>query len=104
MGNGPKNGSGNGRDRITRLSRRGVLVGAATLAAGVVHRAAYGAEDALLQSLIRQYPRTEFGHGFDATSRTIVLPKASLPTLSQATIEHTERAIARYEEIIAKGG
>src|SRR5205823_3399087 len=48
--------------------------------------------------------RTEFGHGFDATSRTIVMPKASLPTLSPATIEHTERAIVRYEEIMAKGG
>src|SRR5436190_17372627 len=67
-------------------------------------RAAQGAEDALLQSLIRQNQRTEFGHGFDATSRTIVMPKASLPTMSPATIEHTERAIVRYEEIMAKGG
>src|SRR5712671_199081 len=104
MGNGPKNGPssgpGNGYGRAARVSRRGVLVGAATLAAG----AAQAAEDALLQSLIRQYQRSEFGHGFDATSRTIVMPKASLPTLSQATIEHTERAITRYEDIIAKGG
>ena len=104
MGNGPKNGPssgpGNGHGRAARVSRRGVLVGAASLAAG----AAQAAEDALLQSLIRQYQRTEFGHGFDATSRTIAMPKASLPTLSQATIEHTERAISRYEDIIAKGG
>src|SRR5947209_18801399 len=91
---------GNGQGRITRLSRRGILAGAATLAAGV----AQAAQDALLQSLIRQNQRTEFGHGFDATSRTIVMPKASLPTMSPATIEHTERAIVRYEEIMAKGG
>ena len=94
------NGQNSGQDRITRLSRRSVLVGAAALATG----AANAAEDALLQSLIRQNQRTEFGHGFDATSRTIVLPKASLPTLSPATIDHTGQAIGRYEEIVAKGG
>ena len=82
------------------LSRRGFLAGSATLAAG----SAAAAEDALLQSLIRQNQRSEFGHGFDATSRTIVMPKASLPTLSPATIEHTERAITQYEEIVARGG
>src|SRR5438552_13285509 len=91
---------GQGPDLTKSVSRRGVLAGAATL----VGAAAQGAEDALLQSLIRQNQRTEFGHGFNATSRTIVMPKASLPTMSPATIEHTERAIVQYEEIMAKGG
>src|SRR5438105_5550859 len=32
------------------------------------------------------------------------MPKASLPTLSPATVQHTEQAIAQFESIVAKGG
>ena len=32
------------------------------------------------------------------------MPKASLPTLSPATAQHTEQAIAQYEGIVARGG
>ena len=40
----------------------------------------------LLQALIRQTQQSEFGQGFDSASRTILMPKASLPTLSPATV------------------
>jgi murein L,D-transpeptidase YcbB/YkuD len=32
------------------------------------------------------------------------MPKASLPTLSPATVQHTEQAIAQFEGIVTKGG
>jgi murein L,D-transpeptidase YcbB/YkuD len=32
------------------------------------------------------------------------MPKASLPTLSPATVQHTEQAMAQFEGIVAKGG
>ena len=32
------------------------------------------------------------------------MPKASLPTLSPATVQHTEQAIAQFEGIVAQGG
>ena len=38
--------------------------------------AAFG-QDALLQSLIDQTQRGDFGQGFDSASRTIAMPKAS---------------------------
>src|SRR2546426_1151460 len=71
------------RHHAVRLSRRGFAAGSAALAAG----SALAAEDALLQSLIRQHQQTESGQGFDSASRTILMPKASLPTLSAATAQ-----------------
>ncbi len=65
--------------------------------------AAFG-QDALLQALIDQTQKGGFGQGFDSASRTIAMPKASLPTLSPATAEHTTQAIARYEGIVSRGG
>jgi murein L,D-transpeptidase YcbB/YkuD len=62
------------------------------------------AEDALLRALIQQNQRADFGQGFDSASRTILMPKASLPTLSPATARTTEGAIARYEGIAGRGG
>jgi len=83
--------------------RRAVLrvlaSGAALVASG-----AQAAEDAVLRSLIRQHREAEFGQGFDASSRTILMPKASLPTLSVASADATERTIAQYEAIAARGG
>ena len=44
------------------------------------------------------------GQGFNSASRTIRMPKASLPTLSPANIPTTEAAIARYEQVVSAGG
>jgi murein L,D-transpeptidase YcbB/YkuD len=57
-----------------------------------------------LQHLIQQNQKSDIGQGFDATSRTIQMPKATLPTLSPANIPTTEAAIARYEQVVASGG
>jgi murein L,D-transpeptidase YcbB/YkuD len=62
------------------------------------------AQDAALQALIDQNQGSDFGQGFDSGSRTIQMPKASLPTLSPATVQHTEQALAHFEAIVAKGG
>src|SRR6185436_17485849 len=84
------------------ISRRSMLAG---LAAGAAASSALAqqAEDPL-QQLIEQNQRGDLGQGFDSASRTIHMPKASLPTLSPANIPTTEAAIARYEQIVAAGG
>ncbi|MGE0034170.1 MAG: murein L,D-transpeptidase [Xanthobacteraceae bacterium] len=87
------------------MTRRELLGRMAGGAAGcALGHAALAAEDPLLQALIRQGQQSEFGQGFDSTSRTILLPKASLPTLSPATAQATEQAVARYEAIVTRGG
>src|SRR5436190_22961719 len=88
---------------LRTLDRRHLLralAGGASLAGG----AALAAEDPLLQSLIRQNREADFGQGFDSASRTILMPKSSLPTLSAATAQTTEAAIAQYETFVASGG
>jgi len=89
------------------LSRRSVLrglAGAGTgLAGAVAASRAWSQEDPLLQALIRNQ-QGNFEHGFDSASRTIRMPKASLPTLSPQTVATTERAIAQYQGIVAQGG
>ena len=55
------------------------------------------AQDSVLESLIEQNQSGDFGEGFDAASRTVHMPKSSLPTLSPATVQTTERAIPAYE-------
>lgn len=62
------------------------------------------AQDAALQALIDQNQSSDFGQGFDSGSRTIQMPKASLPTLSPATVQHIEQAIVQFDGIVAKGG
>jgi murein L,D-transpeptidase YcbB/YkuD len=87
-------------------SRRTVLRMLARSAAGVGGLMVAGrawAEDALLRSLIQQNQRADFGQGFDSASRTILMPKASLPTLSPATVQTTEQAIARHEALAGRG-
>jgi murein L,D-transpeptidase YcbB/YkuD len=84
------------------LSRRTVLTGLAASAAGT--RGFAQQSDDPLQQLIQQNQRDDMGQGFDSSSRTIKMPKASLPTLSPANIPTTEAAIARYEQIVAAGG
>jgi L,D-transpeptidase YcbB len=93
-------------DHHSVLSRRTLLRGVA--AAGVTAigmRAARAVDDdRLLDALINQNQNADFGQGFDAASRTIKMPKASLPTLSPATAQTTEQAIPQYEAIVARGG
>jgi murein L,D-transpeptidase YcbB/YkuD len=87
------------------VSRRAFVTGAAAAGGALGASAAFGqTQDALLQSLIDQTQRGDFGQGFDSASRTIAMPKASLPTLSPATAEHTGQAIAHYEGIVSRGG
>jgi murein L,D-transpeptidase YcbB/YkuD len=84
-------------------SRRAFLRTAAATGGAVLAGQAL-AQDAALQALIDQNQSNEFGQGFDSGSRTIQMPKASLPTLSPATVEHTGSALAQFEGIVAKGG
>jgi len=87
--------------RIPRRARNGPerrmflsLLGAGLAAAGAWMRRAGAAEDKTLQALIDQNQRCELGQDFDSASRTIQMPKASLPTLSPSTVETTAQAIA----------
>jgi murein L,D-transpeptidase YcbB/YkuD len=91
----------------TGLSRRSFLrTSGAALAGGVVLPRLAGAQEdhRLLQSLINQSQRGDYGQGFDTTLRNVHMPKASLPTLSAATAQSTEQAIAQYEAIVSMGG
>jgi L,D-transpeptidase YcbB len=91
---------------ITRTGRRAFLkrlAGATAFAAAGMSRPAF-AEDAALDALIGDTQRGSFGQNFDDASRTIHMPKASLPTVSAATAQTTEKAIDRYADIAARGG
>ena len=74
------------------------------LAASAVATSALAQADDPLQQLIQQNQRGGLGTGFDSASRTIHMPKASLPTLAPETVQHTELAVARYEQVVANGG
>jgi murein L,D-transpeptidase YcbB/YkuD len=84
-----------------RIDRRSMLTG---LAASAVATSALAQADDPLQQLIQQNQRGGLGAGFDSASRTIHMPKASLPTLAPETVQHTEMAVARYEQVVANGG
>ena len=86
---------------LQRPDRRSVLSG---LAASAVATSVLAQADDPLQQLIQQNQRGGLGEGFDSASRTIRMPKASLPTLAPETVQHTEMAITRYEQIVANGG
>src|SRR5438552_1388920 len=85
------------------LSRRAFLRAAAVAGGSTVASAALG-EDAALLALIEQDLCGDFGLDFDSAARTFLMPKASLPTLSPATVQYTDEAIRRYEGIVARGG
>ena len=85
------------------VSRRAFLRTAAVAGGSALATRAL-AQDAALQALIEQNQQSEFGQGFDSASRTITMPKASLPTLSPLTVENTEQAIQQYDVIVARGG
>ena len=90
-------------DTSGRFSRRAFLQSAAAFGGAAITSEAFG-QDAALQALIDQNQRGEIGQDFDSGSRTIQMPKASLPTLSPATVQHTDQAIREYEAIVARGG
>src|ERR1700754_3602322 len=92
------------RHHSRRAVLRGLAKGAAIAAGSSVAASRALAQDAVLEALINQNAGADFGQGFDSGSRTIQMPKASLPTLSPATGQHTEQAIAQFEGIVAKGG
>jgi murein L,D-transpeptidase YcbB/YkuD len=92
-----------------RVSRRLLLRGlaGAAYAGGLMAgraRAQTRLDDRSLEALMRETDRGEFGQSFDQASRTIHMPKASAPTLSPTTAETTERAVAIYDAIVARGG
>jgi L,D-transpeptidase YcbB len=92
------------RSRALPSTRRRFLQGAAAaLGAGALGSSAL-AQDALLDQLMEQSQSGDAGAGFDSASRTLRMPKSSLPTLSPATVQTTEQAIPLYEQIVAQGG
>ena len=89
------------------VDRRGFLRGAATgalAATGAALSGRAGAQDALLTALIDQTQNGDFGQGFDSASRTIQMPKASLPTLSPATVAEHRAGDRALRGIVARGG
>jgi murein L,D-transpeptidase YcbB/YkuD len=88
--------AGHGRRAFLKLLGAG-------LAGGAFARAA-AAQDKTLQLLIEQNQAHEIGQDFDSASRTIHMPKASLPTLSPSTVDTTVQAVGNYEGIVANGG
>jgi murein L,D-transpeptidase YcbB/YkuD len=84
------------------LDRRNFLrLSGAAAAAGWAGGAS--AQD-MVQTLIEQTRRGDFGQDFDSGSRNAGIPATTLPTLSARTIQATERAIPEYEGIVARGG
>ena len=57
-----------------------------------------------LDALIDDGRPGQFGQDFDQASRTIHMPKPTAPMLSPATEQFTQKAIAAYDEIVARGG
>jgi murein L,D-transpeptidase YcbB/YkuD len=88
----------NGVDRRAFLAR---CAGAVALT-GFASRAF--AEDPALDALIDDGRAGQFGQDFDQASRTIHMPKPTAPTLSPATAQFTEQAVATYDAIVARGG
>src|SRR4051812_12449267 len=92
------------KPRHGHVDRRLLLSGLGVSAASLAATRAFAQSDDPLQQLIEQNQRGDLGQGFDSASRTIHMPKASLPTLSPANVPTTEAAIAHYEQIVSAGG
>src|SRR3984893_5595582 len=85
------------------IDRRAFLAhcaGAAALS-GVASRAF---ADDPLDALMDDGHACKCGQGFDRASGTIHMPKPTAPMLSPATEQFTQKAIAAYDEIVARGG
>jgi murein L,D-transpeptidase YcbB/YkuD len=91
---------------VTRRSFLRTAGGVAAFAGGVVLSRLAGAQndEQLLRSVIEQSQRGDYGQNFDTTLRNVRMPKASLPTLSAATAQTTEQAVAQYEAVVSLGG
>src|SRR5262245_42766247 len=89
------------------FTRRRLPALGAGLAAGALAGRANAAEqtaDQMLEELIQENQDSSIDSGFDNSSRTVRLPKKTLPTLSPSTAQTTEASISQYEAIVAKGG
>lgn len=95
--------SGDCKLKARKINRRRIMTALGAVGVVGLARAAWAAGEDPLQKLIDNQGG-DFGTGFDATSRTIKMPKSSLPTLSPSTAQTTESAVARYEQIVARGG
>lgn len=86
-----------------RLARRDFLrlTGAA---AGTALAGRASAQDYMVQTLIEQTQRGDFGQGFDYGTRGAGIAPTTLPTLSGRTVQATEQAIPQYEGLVARGG
>ncbi len=62
------------------------------------------ADDRALDALLGDVNHGEFGQGFDQASRTVHMPKATVPMLSPGTADATRRAVEVYDRIVARGG
>jgi murein L,D-transpeptidase YcbB/YkuD len=88
-------------DRAGWIDRRAVVGGlAAFLGAGLAHAAA---DEDPLETLLQETQEDALGQGFDSDGM-VRMPKPTLPTLSPATAQTTEQAVAQYEAIVARGG
>src|SRR5499426_4283369 len=92
------------RMSIRPINRRNFLTGAAAACLAGAGAAARAQETDPLQELIQRNQQEESGAGFDAAANSKQMPTASLPTLSPATTQTTEAAVAQYEGIVARGG
>lgn len=88
----------NRRTLLRHLGRGALGAGAALVASRAQ------AQDQMLQLLMEQTRRSDFGQSYDSGIRSVKMPKSSLPTLSPATVQTTEAAIPRYEQLAAQGG
>jgi murein L,D-transpeptidase YcbB/YkuD len=93
------------------LNRRSFLRQLAQGAAAVTGAAAMtpwsrarAVDDVSLENLIEQNQNSGFGQGFDSASRTLQMPKASLPTLAPSAGQMTEQVVQQYEGVVARGG
>src|SRR5216683_1920346 len=89
------------RRRLLRTLAQGAAAGLAGF--GLIARRA-AAEETTLQALIERKERDDLDPKLDSARRILPMPNASLPTLSPGTLQATERAIGRYEAILASGG
>jgi L,D-transpeptidase YcbB len=95
-------GGVNRRINVDRRSFLKHVAGAAVITGALARHAA--AEDSAVDALINDTQHGGLGQDFDQASRNIRMPKASAPTLSPATAEHTEQAVASYDTIVSRGG
>src|SRR5215469_11497496 len=91
-------------DFSRRLFLGGFIGAAAASATAGKALAQQVAQDQQLNALMGETDRSEFGQSFDQASRTIHMPRATAPTLSAATAETTQQAVATYDAIVARGG